>query len=90
MIANGRAVSRSSQDRILTHIALSLTCLIEATVDFGDFRDPPLPFAVFETQDFTARPVKVVGDVGYLLVQTLKGVATYSPPKLAKSTSNPV
>lgn len=88
--ANGRAVGRSSQERILTYIALSPAGLVEATVDVGDFLDPPLPFAVFELQDLAARPVKVVGDVGYLLVQTLEGVAAYSPPRLAKSTSNSV
>jgi hypothetical protein len=54
----------------------------------GDLCHPLLSFAVFEIQDFISRPMKVIGDVGYLLVQTLEGVATYSPPRLAKSTSN--
>jgi hypothetical protein len=74
----------------LTHTALSPARLIEATVDIGDLCHPLLSFAVFEIQDFTAWPMKVVGDVGYLLVQALEGVAAYSPPKLAKSTSNSV
>jgi hypothetical protein len=78
------------QGGISTYIALSLAGLAEAAVDVGDLCDPPLSLAVLEVQDFTARPVKVVSDVGYLLIQTIEGVAAYSPPRLAKSTSNSV
>jgi len=38
-------------------------------------------------QNFATRPVKVVSDIGYLLVQAFEGVA-YAPPRSAKSTSN--
>lgn len=90
MTPNGRAASRVGPDAILTYVALPLARLVEAAVDIGDFCHPPLSFAMFEIQDFAAWPMKVVGDVGYLLVQALKGVAAYSPPRLARSTSNSV
>jgi hypothetical protein len=61
---------------------------VQLAIDVGDFFHPPLSFRVFETQDFAAWPVKVVGDVGYLLMQTVEGVAAYSPPSSAKSISN--
>jgi hypothetical protein len=87
---HGHATSRVGQGGISTCIALSLAGLVEAAVDVGDLCDPLLSLTVLEVQDFTARPVKVVSDVGYLLVQTIEGVAAYSPPRLAKSTSNSV
>lgn len=63
-----------------------LNCLIKAAIDLGDFIDPLLPLRMFQGQDVGQRPMKMIGDVGYLLVQTLKGVASYSP-SVAKSTS---
>jgi hypothetical protein len=42
---------------------------------------------VFQCQDIRQGPVKVVGQVGYLLVQAFERVAYDSPPRLAKSTS---
>ena len=41
---------------------------------------------VLHLQDVLERPVEVVGDVSYLLVQLLEGVAYY-PPGWPKSTS---
>lgn len=32
-------------------------------------------------------PVEVIGDIGYLLVQAIQGVA-YDPPNSVRSTSN--
>jgi hypothetical protein len=63
-------------------------CCVQSTIDLGDFTDPSATLAVFEVQDVVRRPVKVVSDVGYLLVQAVKGVAYDSPPRLAKFTSN--
>lgn len=40
---------------------------------------------MFQIHDLPMRPVKMIGDVGYLLVQPLEGVARYSP---AGSTSS--
>jgi hypothetical protein len=63
--------------------------------DFGQltvyFRNLPRPQAtvtVLHLQDVLERPVEIVGDVSYLLVQLLEGVA-YNPPGLPKSTSKP-
>ena len=67
---------------------LFLAWFTELAVDAGYFIDPALSLRVLKIQDVIQRPVKVIGDVGYLLVQAVKGVACYSPPRLAKSTSN--
>jgi hypothetical protein len=42
---------------------------------------------MFQLQDILERPVKVIGDVSYLLKHLLKGVA-YDSPGWPKSTSN--
>lgn len=42
---------------------------------------------MFEIQDRLGRPVKVIRDEGYLLIQRREGVA-YDPPSKAISTSN--
>jgi len=44
---------------------------VQSLVDVGDFFDPPLPFWMLHAHDVSARPVEVIGDVGYLLVQAL-------------------
>ena len=62
--------------------------LVKPAVDIGDLLHPPLSFGVFEIQDVVPRPMEMVGDVGYLLVQPVEGVALYSPPRLARSNSN--
>ena len=41
---------------------------------------------VLHRQDLLAGPMKMIGDVGYLLAQAVERVASY-PPSLAKSTS---
>jgi hypothetical protein len=45
--------------------------LVEAAIDLGDLGDPTLALAVLESQDLRMRPMKVKGQVGYLLVQPL-------------------
>jgi len=40
-------------------------------VDLGNLGDPALAFAVLQRQDFLVRPVKVIGNVRYLLVEPL-------------------
>jgi hypothetical protein len=42
---------------------------------------------VLHLEDFREWPVKIVGDVSYLLKHLLKGVA-YDPPGWPRSTSN--
>jgi hypothetical protein len=61
---------------------------IETAVDAGNLLHPAPSLPVLEIQDVVQRPMKVIGDVGYLLVQVVEGVAYDSPPRLARSTSN--
>ena len=54
------------------HGGLPLRCfvlLVEAAVDLRDLRDPLLSLTVFEPEDLLVRPVKVIGDVRYLLAE---------------------
>jgi len=44
---------------------------VEALVDFGNLCNPTLTLAVFERQDLLVRPVKVIGDIRYLLIEPL-------------------
>ena len=66
--------------------ALLLIRTSEPAVDISDLCHPALALSVLEVHDRLARPVKVVGDIGYLLVQAIEGVA-YDPPRSARSTS---
>src|SRR5215472_17119783 len=52
-----------------------------------DLRDPSLALEVIERHDLFVRPVQVVSNEGYLLVQPVPGVADHSPTPLV-STSN--
>jgi hypothetical protein len=45
--------------------------LIESLVDLRDLRDPSLTLGVLERQDLVVRPVKVIGNVRYLLIEPL-------------------
>lgn len=56
-------------------------------VYFSNFLNPAATSAMFHLQHLLLGPVKMVGNVGYLLVQLIEGVA-YDPPRLARSTSN--
>ena len=65
-----------------------LTRLVHAAIDLGNLLNPPPPLPVFQIEDMVQRPVKVIGNVGYLLMQAFEGVAYDTPPKRARSTSN--
>ena len=67
---------------------LPLTRFIHPAVERSDLLPPTPAVPVFQVQDIVQRPMKVVGNVGYLLVQSVEGVAYDSPPRLARSTSN--
>jgi len=41
---------------------------------------------MFQFEDLLERPVEVISDVGYLLVQLLEGVAAYSPGQLSSTS----
>ena len=45
--------------------------VVEALVDLGNLADPTLAFGVFQRQDFVVRPVKVIRNVRYLLIEPL-------------------
>jgi len=40
-------------------------------VDLADLFHPPMPLGVFEVHHVVERPVEVVGDIGYLLIQPI-------------------
>jgi len=44
-------------------------------IDLRNLFQPPPPLAVFERHQLFVRPVEVIGDVGYLLIQLREGVA---------------
>jgi hypothetical protein len=44
-------------------------------MDPGDFLDPAAPIAVRQLEDFGLRPMEVIRNIGYLLIQPLQGVA---------------
>ena len=60
---------------------------VHSAVDARYFLYPFSPLTVFQPQYFVQLPVKMVGNVGYLLVQLVERIAGYSPPKVDKSTS---
>ena len=52
---------------------------LERLVDFDHLFNPLLPFWVLHGHNLVVGPVKVVGQVGYLLPQPRNGVADGSP-----------
>jgi len=65
---------------------LSLTNIGQLTVDLSNLFCPLASVMVLHLQDVLEWPVEIIGDVSYLLMQLLEGVA-YHPPGLPKSTS---
>jgi hypothetical protein len=55
-------------------------------VYIGHFAHPPPPVFVFQFEDGIVLPMKVVGEIGYLLANPFEGVA-YDPPRREMSTS---
>jgi hypothetical protein len=45
--------------------------IVESLVDLRDLGDPSLSLAVFKREDLIVRPVKVIGNVRYLLIEPL-------------------
>jgi hypothetical protein len=51
---------------------LNWTCLIvEALVDFCDFLNPALALLVVQFENLRVRPVKVISNIRYLLIEPL-------------------
>jgi hypothetical protein len=48
-------------------------------IDIGNFLYPVPPLSMFQLENLRERPVKVIGYIGYLLVELVEGVARYSP-----------
>jgi len=65
----------------------TLPASAQLPVDLGDLLHPAPAIGVFELQDDFQRPVEVIGDVGYLLVEPVQGVAYDSPRPTTVSTS---
>lgn len=57
-------------------------------MDLPNLFDPLPPFGVFKRQQLIVWPVKVIGDIGHLLMQLREGVA-YDSPGCWGSTSKP-
>lgn len=51
----------------------------QALIDFGNLFTPPLPFSMFHVHNFFKRPVEMICNESYLLVDSVEGVAYYSP-----------
>ena len=66
---------------------LGLAAAADLDVDLADLLHPAAAIRVLQAQDVLEGPVEMVGDIGYLLVEALQGVA-YDPPVPAISTSN--
>ena len=58
---------------------------IHLPVDARDFIHEPLAIAVLQVQDVRERPMKVIGDEGYLLEKGIEGVAYDSPGPVAST-----
>lgn len=56
-------------------------------MELGRFLHPSPALAVFQRHERVVRPVKVIGEIGYLLVKLVEGVA-YDSPRGSGSTSN--
>src|SRR5262249_18704519 len=48
---------------------------IHPAVDARDLVHPATTIGVLELEHFGLRPMKVIGDIGYLLIQPLQGIA---------------
>jgi hypothetical protein len=45
--------------------------VVEALVDFGDFLNPALALKVIQFENLCVRPVKVISNIRYLLIEPL-------------------
>lgn len=66
---------------------MSFYGLIEALINPGHFMHPALSLAMVELHKLIVRPVEVIGQIGYLFEQAVRGVA-YGSPTASISTSN--
>ena len=57
-------------------------------IDICDLIHPFQPGTMIHGKDLIRLPMEEISDIGYLLTQLVGGVADYSPPGAARSTSN--
>lgn len=70
-------------------IPSAATLSIDLLIDVRNLTDPDGALSMFHLQNIIHRPVEVICDVGYLLVETVQGVAYNSPAETApRSTWN--
>ena len=80
MLVSGRRPQRGAEASELRSVSCStLKGAVDLLVDVADFLGPSVTLFVGQLEDVLGVPVKVVGDVGYLLVEPVQGVANYSP-----------
>lgn|GEM_PF-3274604 len=79
--------SRSRLTALFRLPTIGFRFFVESAVDRRHFLRPSPAIGVLQREDVVERPVQVVRDVGYLLVEPLKGVA-YDSPEGMNSTSN--
>jgi len=60
--------------------------LLRRTIHLDNLFHPAPPLGVFEREQLLVRPVEVISDVGYLLVNLGEGVA-YDSPKCSGAAS---
>jgi len=61
--------------KLRIEIGFMIALAVLPFVDGRDLLDPSQPVGVLEIDDRLLRPVKVISDEGYLLIQRLQGVA---------------
>jgi len=69
-------------------VTSSRLAFAQPSIDLGNLLDPTPAVAMLQIHDLVERPMEMVGNVGYLLVEALQGVAYNSPIAAAVSTSN--
>jgi hypothetical protein len=52
-----------------------LRLLVQPLINGCDLLHPAPPFGMVEAEDLVARPVKMIGHIGYLLKKLVEGVA---------------
>ncbi len=60
--------------------------LVQAAIDGGYLFNPAAALLVLHIEYFIRGPVEMIREVGYLLINSVEGVACY-PPRLEISTS---
>lgn len=69
--------------------SLALGRRVDPLVDRCDLLNPIPAVAVLHGQDLLHGPVEVIGDIGYLLLELLEGVADYPPTRPMSISKRP-